>query len=474
MTRVDVAFERTLLDGFGRILVSDRDLASAASVVTRLGDRVGQVPAVLVKHKVVTIAAANLERLRTSGLLSDDCALQINSLMAENLAVAIAHRELLDRQVNEVAGATASAGISWDAVTVLKGFCNARFYPAPYRRWMRDLDLFTPSWDEAHALVEELLALGYEFDRQESPWVKAERGDGREMYGQMFLVREEPDGDVARVDVHFGTYSIGYAGYFRTPLHDLRTTTRVGAGEVGVLGPEGIILLAQAHALSDGYVAVKDVNDFVSIALSDEEVDWRRVGDEIRAHALAPQASLLAAHCIELYDAPEVVRVANSLREASGGQRRTIWRTHDRSWKRRAAVNASFAFRWASRVRRQSGPRAALDAVRCYLFYVRRLRLEVRPRSLRERVLFQLMAKPNLSSWELRADACTLLIDSAVVAELATGVRAGAVGASRSVDDGIEYLEVEGESFVRLAGRTYVPTFDLLIEPERAALVPSG
>ena len=125
--------------------------------------------------------------------------------------------------------------------------------------------------------------LGYEFDLVESPWVKADDANHRPMYGQVFLVRPDAE-DVARVDVHFGTYSIGYAGYLRTSLRDLSTTMRLACGDVGVLRPEGCIVLAQAHALSDGYVSVKDVNDFVAIASSGEEVDWERAGEDLRAH----------------------------------------------------------------------------------------------------------------------------------------------------------------------------------------------
>jgi hypothetical protein len=353
---------------------------------------------------------------------------------------------------------------------ILKGFSNGRFYPPPYRRWMRDIDLFTPSWRDALALVEELLHLGYEFDRHESPWVKADAAAHREEYGQVFLVRDE-GADIARVDVHFGTYSVGYAGYLTTRLADLATTTEVASGHVSVLKPEGCIVLAQAHALSDGYIAVKDVNDFVAAASSGEEIDWDRVGLELRRHALQPQAALLAHHCLRLFDDKRVIEAAASLLSAVGAPRHTIWRAHDRSWRRRAAVNASFAYRWARKVRRHSFVAASVDAVRCYLFYVRRLHLEVRRRTTAEKALHWLMAKPRLAAWQLRPDACTLLIDAGVVASLSPH-RTPEVAQSRPVDAGIEYIATHRHEFVRLSGRLYVPTVDLLIDPEHAAAVP--
>ena len=338
MTGPDVRFERRILDGFGRLLLSEHDLEAAAIALEQALPRMNEASGILSKHKVTTVAAQNVQLIVERARIAQEKANLINTLLEVQLVPARAHRDLLELQVEEVAKATADAGLAWAQVTILKGFSNGRFYPSPYRRWMRDLDLFTESWRDAHILVEKLLELGYSFDRAESPWVKADEICGQAMYGQIFLVRPEGD-DVARVDVHFGTYSIGYSGYLRAGFRDLAATMQLPSGEVGVLKPEGCLVLAQAHALSDGYVAIKDVNDFVAIAASGERVDWERVGRELRKHELRPQAGLLARHCLRLYDDAAVRRAGEALIKAIEPPRTTIWRTHDRSWRLRALVN---------------------------------------------------------------------------------------------------------------------------------------
>lgn len=475
MAEVDLGFERIVLDGIGRLLVDDHDLAAAARAVDRLSGRADEFPGVLLKHKVATIAAKNLELLVSRDLVESAAASALEHALSPEVDRANQHRDMLEEQVREVALATVDADLAWDDVIILKGFSNGRFYPSPYRRWMRDIDLFTESWTDAHRLVEQLLRRGYEFDRSESPWVKADDGNGQGLYGQVFLVR--PTGEhVARVDVHFGTYSIGFAGYLQTSLRDLSTTMTLGAGTVRVLRPEGCVLLAQAHALSDGYVSIKDVNDFVAIAVSGESVDWSRVAVELRSHELTPQAKLLALHCSALYDNAHVRVAADSLARATSSRRRSTSRVHDRDWNHRARVNASFAFRWARRVRGQRLAGSAWAALLCYCFYVRRLSLAVRRRTAVEHLLHFIMPKPALREWRLRPDACTLLIDAGVVQALVDGPPLTTVHAAQAVPvaEGIEVLIAGSRDFVRMNGRTYVPTLDLLIEPDCAASVPGG
>lgn len=468
MTRVDVPFERLVLDGIGRLLLEDQDVASAASALRQISERLPEVPAIAFKHKVTTVMYKNAQLL---GQLTDAevsaTGARLVDLLEEDRGAALMHRKLLEQELARI------VEILGHSPVVLKGFCNARFYPPRYVRWMRDIDLLCEDWDEALVLLDRLLELGYRYDEDESPWVKADLSRGRDLYGQIFLIRPE-GGDFCRVDIHYGTYSVGYSGYLNIDLNQSSTTAEVGGRNVRVLKPGACILIAQSHALSDGYVAIKDVNDFVAMAISGEDLDWQAVGTALRQHRLTTQASLLARHVLSLYSEPRVISAAKALLEECGTPRWSLWQTHNRSWRLRAQVNASFAFRWHLS-RGDRATRAACRAVQCYLFYIRRLQLSVRPRSRRERLLRRLMATPDLGLWHLRPDACALLIDAAVIQRLAadlSGQQDGKQGLAATVADGIEVLTRDGYQYIRVRGRTFVPTLDLIIPPGQAAALP--
>jgi hypothetical protein len=465
--RVDVAFERTVLDGLGRILLGPEDTAQAARTLARIVGRLSEIPAIAFKHKVTTVVAQNTKILLECGdARVTGPAGWLSDLLAADLTTALNHRRLLEDEL------VAISDLLGSRATVLKGFCNARFYPEPYVRWMRDVDVLCASWEDAVMLLNLLLERGYTYDEDESPWVKADEARGRGLYGQIFLIRPASD-DFCRVDIHFGTYSVGYSGYLDLDLAEASTVIEVGNQRIRVLKPEACSLIAQSHALSDGYVAIKDINDFVAMATSSELVDWRQVGQRLRQHGLNPQAALLAQHVRRLYSDERVLAAANELLEQCPPPRWTLWRTHDRSWRLRARVNASFAYRW-HRLHGDGIGTAAIRLAQCYLFYGRRLRLEVRPRSLRERLLRAAMAEPDLARWRLRADACTLLIDADVVRGLSSAPGNGDATGWQAVAEGIEVSGEAGREYVRLGGRTFVPTLDLLIPPAQAASVPAN
>lgn len=465
MRNVDVRFERIVLDSVGRILLGPVDRRNAAASLVSVADRIGEIPAVVFKHKVTTIAATNAAVLSDS---SDARVTQVAStlqrLLRPDYEAAMRHRALLEAELGRLANVLGQSAV------VLKGFCNARFYPNGYVRWMRDIDLMCDTWADAMGLLERLLEVGYQYDRDESSWVKADHRRGRPLYGQIFLIRPEGE-DFCRVDIHYGTYSVGYSGYLDLDIIASSTLEQVADHPVRVFEPEACLLIAQSHALSDGYVAVKDVNDFVSIAVSRPEVDWAAAGCRLRGYRLAPQAALLARHVASLYTDHRVVGAAKTLLAALDTPRRTLWQTHNRNWTLRAVVNTSFAYRW----HRHIGDPTVLSAWRalqCFAFYIRRLELAVRPRSFAERLLHRMMARPDLRMWRLRPDACTLLIDSAVVAALAAEPDVDGPVEAVAVDDGIRVLSRRGFDFVAVRGRVFVPTLDLLIPPAQAACAP--
>lgn len=468
---VDVAFERELLDSLGRLLLSDQDVQHAREGILKVQGRVTEAAPVAFKHKVTTIVSANAR-----SLMADDdpavasAAARLAAQLADDEEAALAHRALLLEEVQRISGQLG------DRAVVIKGFCNARFYPIRYTRWMRDIDLLCPSWADALDLLESLLIDGYEFDLDECSWVKADPAHGRDLYGQIFLIR--PIGtDFSRVDIHFGTYSVGYAGYLDLGK-DLFDQTSVGDSIINVLRAELCPLIAQAHALSDGYISAKDVNDFVALSTS-REVDWKAIGALLRNHELHPQATRLANHILRLYDDQTVREAAQQLLQGLGTQStRTMWQTHNRDWRLRARVNTSFAYRWRMRQGAHAAA-GALDAMRCFLFYIRRLDLTVRDRSPRERLLRSLMATPDLQRWRLRPDACTLLIDAGVVRRLTNEQQAATsplpVHVSSDfnvVEPGIAVGGTKGNEVVLLGSRAFIPTFDLIIPPEHAAMAP--
>jgi Uncharacterised nucleotidyltransferase len=457
---VDLAYERALLDNLGRIWLTPKDRSKARSALLEIEARVDEAPPVAFKHKVTTIMAANARELS----LDDDltvaaAAARLAEALRHDDEDAHAHRQLLLTEVQRI------AQILGDRGCIIKGFCNARFYPSNYDRWMRDIDVFCPSWPDALEFLELLLQDGYKFDLDECSWVKADEPRGREMYGQIFLIRPEGK-DFCRVDIHYGTYSIGYAGYLDLPRNGFMSMVKVGQTTVKVLDAQLCPLIAQSHALSDGYVAIKDINDFVALAQS-TQLDWQAIGQRLRVNQLHPQAALLARHTISLYDDPAVMAAAMALLSGTGSPRWSLWQTHNRSWGLRATVNSSFAARW--RLGRGDGLQSgALDAVRCFLFYIRRLQLSVRHRSLAERAFRFLMAKPDLDTWALRPDACTLLIDADVVTRLANITRdSGTLGASwrDTSEPDIAITHADATTLVRMHHRVFVPTLDLIIPP---------
>lgn len=463
MTAVDLKFERTVLDGLGRLLLTSADKAKASTALLGVKERLDEVSTVAYKHKVTPIVAKNARDLADS---ADTAVAGLARNLAERLAddddKAMAHRALLVAEVVRLAPVLNARGC------LIKGFCNARFYPLGYTRWMRDLDLYCRTWADALELMDLLRAQGYSLDLDEVAWVKADPNRGRSAYGQIFLVR--PMGsDFCRVDIHFGTYSVGYAGYLDAPIEDLIDDMALDQTTVKVLSARLIPLMAQAHALSDGYVAAKDINDFVSLAVN-TTLDWTSIGRELAAYQLQPQAALLARHVLRLYDHPLVVSAAQRLLSGTGTPRLSLWQTHNRSWGLRAAVNASFAARW--RVRQSGTPSSAVvDATRCYLFYRRRLHLAVRAPDTRERLLRRLMASPGIRQWQLRPDACLMLVDAESLMELMPSAPYAAGHPCVPVADpleGVRVLLVGTTTIVALRDRVFLPTLDLIIDPRDA------
>ncbi|MEV5657131.1 nucleotidyltransferase family protein [Streptomyces sp. NPDC052291] len=443
MTRWNAGFTPTVLDTWATLLVDPERTERAAQGLGLLEGRRAQLEEILRIHKAVPAFQHTLRTLVAHGTEQHrERAAAVaawNATEAERLA---AHLRLLGEELAWIAD---RPGMSDAGLAVIKGFNNARFYTDPAPRWSRDVDVYVPDWAACRAVVTLLRERGYVFDEKECPWFKGEFARGRAEYGQLFLVRES-GGWFSRVDIHFGTYSVGAGGYLDLPLTDFYEPVAQDLGYQGV-NPTGTLLIMFAHALSDGYVSVKDVNDTVSLALTRTDVDFGRLGREIRRHSLEPQARVLADQLSRLYRDERITGLARELRRAAGGGRTGLWRMHDRDWHRRAAVNATHAFRSALRQRR-GALAATRRAVQCAVFYNRRLTVRVGERTWTQKLLLRLMARTDLTRWLLRPDACPTMIHTAHPA-LATVPVAGAGGRGRTASPSLMATSADG---VRVGG----------------------
>ncbi|MGQ4475519.1 nucleotidyltransferase family protein, partial [Streptomyces sp. SAS_276] len=433
-TKNATGFDDFVLNTYATLFVDPERTHRAAAGLRHLEERRVELARVLRLHKALPQFRFGLGQLAASGPgLESERAADAATWFTDEAAELAAHLRLLRDELTWIAGRpeVTDAGLA-----VIKGFNNARFYADPTPRWSRDVDVYVPDWASSLVLIGLLRERGYAFDEEECPWFKGEPERGRAEYGQVFLVRREGT-RFSRVDIHFGTYSVGAGDYLDFPLTDFYESAGDGANYQGI-NPTGTLLVMFAHALSDGYVSVKDVNDTVSIALTRSDVDFGTLSQEIRRHSLEPQALLLANHLADTFRDERIREFAEGLRRSAGaGRKSPLWRMHDRDWHRRAAVNASHAFH--SALRRRRGPLAAVRRmVQCAVFYNRRLSVAVAERTLVQRALLRLMARTDLTRWRLRSDACPTMIHTGHPALAAIGsagggaaARAAAAGAGR-------------------------------------------
>ncbi|WP_339156300.1 nucleotidyltransferase family protein [Actinomadura luteofluorescens] len=467
-------FEAWLLETHCTVIAASAQMESMARGLSILGDRQEEVRGILRTHKAFPQFQHNTVLLAQNGPRDHrGIASEAMRWFGKEVAECRTHLDLLREELRWISGRPEIAGTG---LAVIKGFNNARFYVDPAPRWSRDLDLYVPHWDAACALLEILRERGYGFDENECPWFKAEPERGRAEYGQIFLVRRR--GDLySRVDIHFGTYSAGFGEYIKPPL----TNFYEPAGpdlSYQALNPTGSLLVMFAHALSDGYVAVKDINDAASIALTRSDIDFDLLSEELHRHALRPQARVLAG-LLARYRNERIAEFAAELRRIGGPRRPSLWRAHDRNWQRRAAVNAGHAFRGALRSRR-----GLLDALRravqCAVFYNRRLAVRVGNRSLVERVLLQLMARADLEHWRLCPDACPTAIHTghAALADIPPSPPRGGDAGSRMLGSlrptatkGVTIGPADlGGQLMTIGKDVFLCSWDQVVAKERVAL----
>jgi hypothetical protein len=121
--------------------------------------------------------------------------------------------------------------------------------------------------EEAWRLASLLRAEGFVYDEKELPWFKID-ANSRRPYGQVPVLMRE-NGVPARVDIHFGGYSVRHCGLVRL---DLRAD-RVGLQPLPTTDNLALVI---ANAAGDYFITMKDLND-LHLCLARNDVDWTRL-----------------------------------------------------------------------------------------------------------------------------------------------------------------------------------------------------
>ncbi|MEV4114743.1 nucleotidyltransferase family protein [Nonomuraea sp. NPDC049695] len=276
----------------------DLDPDTAKQAVDHLS---GHDPTVLadiaIRWRVVNLLLANLENAELTASLATLVQLLDEDRRQDSLRIA----EALPVTMSVLEQAEACG------CRVIKGLAYRDLYPRPDLRHMGDIDLQAPTWPIALAMVGWLRDRGWQWDTSEYPWLKWD--DAGMLYGQLPLVLPDNATPVARVDMHIGPFSVGHAGLL--PLIGWRRGEALGV-PVTVPDRETSIALLTAHAVGDGLLSMKDVND-LHLLLQTGTPDWTSTVELCRAAHVSEALSLLLSALEDAYpghDLPQGVLAA--------------------------------------------------------------------------------------------------------------------------------------------------------------------
>jgi hypothetical protein len=250
----------------GRLNPPSRAL-SAALETLRAEAAPENIYAALSRSKVTRVALASL---------ADDAGSEWAGRLRDLLAVEVRED---DRWLAEATPVMRQV-VSWVGELggrIIKGLSVQTAYPEPALRHVGDVDVQYGNWAAAQPLVRRLREHGWVFDTGEMPWLKWH--DCGAMYGQLSLLYPDSAKPFARVDLHFGAFSVGHAGLL--PL--------AGWCQGGALGlpatvpdTETAIAITAAHAMCDQMLSVKDVND-LHVLIARGAPDWVSAAELCRA-----------------------------------------------------------------------------------------------------------------------------------------------------------------------------------------------
>jgi hypothetical protein len=330
------------------------DLDDAA--LARVAPEVGSLdPALLYDHilasRVYTLAQRHLERL-------DGAATTVLARLHNLAAEESARRHAALAPTLDVLRAATQHG-----ARVIKGLALREQYADPELRHEGDVDLQVPDWTTASALAGWLRDEGWQWDTREFPWLKW--SDYGALYGQLTLVRDDNEDPYARVDLHIGPFSVGHAGLLAMVGW---TTGEVLGVPAFIPNLEQSLALIAAHAMNDGALSMKDVND-VRVLVESGHPDWSTVVELCRGASALPALRDLLRATAAIYPATGLQRLPGRRYLSIGSEEtsararriaRLAWRDERRRGRGplRAAVMASGAHRYFSA---QLAPRLAPD-----------------------------------------------------------------------------------------------------------------
>ncbi len=234
---------------------------------------------------------------------------------------------------------------------VIKGLANQSLYPVPQSRHMGDVDLHFPTCDAALGIIKWLRDEGWDWDTSEFPWLKWH--ESGMTYGQLSLILPGSAEPPARVDLHFGPFSIGHAELM--PLAGWRPGSALEV-PASTPSPESAIALTAAHALNDQMISMKDVNDLH--CLTGPDIDWPTTTELCRGAGAEP---VLGRYLVELARAYPDDRPPSLPGAAALGHRKPAPLPRARAFARHAYRGAI-----SRGQRRPAAVRLASDAFRYY------------------------------------------------------------------------------------------------------------
>lgn len=268
----------------GRLDPDDADIDRAAAALDNLDS--AELFRQIVDGRVYTLAQRHLERIDPAKGCGAETLAMLRDLEAEETE----RRRQARPEVLAIL-----KGAEKFRVRIIKGLALREWYADPQARHEGDADLHVPDWEAALALAMWLRGRGWCWDTHEFPWIKWT--DGGHLYGQLSLVYPGNADAFARADLHIGPFSVGHAGLLPMVGWESGTILRIPAV---VPDAEMTIALIVAHAVNDGLLSMKDLNDLHVLLTRRRGPDWASVeelcrgfgGGAVLRHLLAATALL--------------------------------------------------------------------------------------------------------------------------------------------------------------------------------------
>lgn len=417
----------------GKVDVTDAELAEVLPLVETLDPR--ELYEAILASRVYTIARCNLERLPEDGNTKTVLSFLHELESEERLRRDRARGET--RAVLEQAGRTGAR--------VIKGLPLREWYRQPELRHEGDIDLQVPDWPRGRQLADWLRDRGWQWDTQEFPWVKWTETE--HIYGQLTLVLPDNADPFARVDLHIGPFSVGHAGLL--PLVGWEAGTVMGVPAT-VPSREAALALVAAHAVNDGFLSMKDVNDMHVLLADQPPPDWASIEELCRSAHAVPALQDLLGMTKRIYGigAPGRAgppRYLSTRKETPGGRARRVARLTFRDERARGA----------------SLPRATLLARQAQRYFSARLT----PRLGRASI-------PGPIQRFQRRNLCWRLIPEERWRAFVAAGSNGSLGplVEQAIGPGLQLVRAGQGSIVRCGREVFVPTVWGEIHPDSVAL----